>query len=304
MLYRKIKDEIKKVIVGQEEMIDALIAALLSEGHILLEGLPGLAKTTTVKTVAKSIGVAFKRIQFTPDLLPSDIIGTEIFNPKTNDFSIKKGPVFTNILLADEINRSPAKVQSALLEAMQERQVTIAEESFPLPSPFVVLATQNPIEHEGTYKLPEAQLDRFMMKITLDYPHPDEEIEILKRSETGFAADVQPVVSIEEIEEAKKTIAAVYAEEALKRYIVSIVFATRQHPDIRYGSSPRGGIELLKAAKVHAYFQNRDFITPEDILKMALPVLRHRIVLDYEALAKGLEADGILKEIIEKVPIP
>ncbi|BCD59888.1 MULTISPECIES: MoxR family ATPase [unclassified Nitratiruptor] len=304
MIFQSIKAEIQKVIVGQEEMIDAIILALLCEGHVLLEGLPGLAKTTTIKTLAQTLGIDSKRVQFTPDLLPSDITGAQIFNPKTGDFTIKHGPIFTNLLLADEINRAPAKVQSALLEAMQERQVTIAEESFALPFPFVVMATQNPIEQEGTYRLPEAQLDRFMFKIELGYNTPNEELEILERFEKKKEVQIQNVLSKEELKQAKEQVESIHIEKALKNYIVQIVQATRDHPDTMYGSSPRGSIDLLKASKAVAYKYGRDYVTPKDILDIVKPTLRHRVILNYEARAEGKNADMILESIMKEVPIP
>ena len=304
MIFEAIKQEIQKVIVGQEEMVEAIITALLAEGHVLLEGVPGLAKTTTIKTLAKTLGVESKRVQFTPDLLPSDILGAQIFNPKTAEFVTKKGPIFTHLLLADEINRAPAKVQSALLEAMQERQVTIGETTYSLGFPFVVMATQNPIEQEGTYRLPEAQLDRFMFKITIGYNDAKEELEILRRSEIGYKAQITQVADIESLQKTKEQIERVAATNPLKEYIVSLIMATRSHPDVLYGSSPRGSISLLKAAKVMAYRNNRDFVTPDDVLHMAKPVLRHRIILNYEAKAIGKSSDEILDEIIKNTPIP
>ncbi len=304
MIFDAIKQEIQKVIVGQVEMVETIIVALLCEGHVLIEGLPGLAKTTTVKTLAKTLGCDFHRIQFTPDLLPSDIIGAQIFNPKSGDFSIKKGPIFTNLLLADEINRAPAKVQSALLEAMQERQVTIAEESYKLSFPFVVMATQNPIEQEGTYRLPEAQLDRFMFKIDLGYNSAEEELEILDRFEQNASIQPSQRVSVEELRIAKERIEKIHIEKALKRYIVSLIHATRNHPDTLYGSSPRGAIDLLKAAKAIAYKEGRDYVTPNDILSIAKPILRHRTILNYEARAEGKNTDEILDQILKNTPIP
>ncbi len=304
MIFEAIKQEIQKVIVGQEEMIEAIVTALLSEGHVLLEGVPGLAKTTTIKTLAKTLGVESKRVQFTPDLLPSDILGAQIFNPKTAEFVTKKGPIFTHLLLADEINRAPAKVQSALLEAMQERQVTIGETTYPLGFPFVVMATQNPIEQEGTYRLPEAQLDRFMLKITIGYNDPKEELEILRRSEAGYTAQISQVADLKSLRETKKRIEKIATADPLKEYIVSLIMATRSHPDVLYGASPRGSISLLKAAKVMAYRNGRDFVTPDDVLYMAKPTLRHRVILNYEAKAMGKKSDEILDEIIKNTPIP
>ncbi len=305
MIFDDIKREISKVIVGQEEMIEAILIAMLSEGHILLEGLPGLAKTMSIKTLSRVLGLDFKRVQFTPDLLPSDIIGAMIYDMRKGEFYVKKGPVFTNLLLADEINRAPSKVQSALLEAMGERQVTIDKDSYKLSSPFVVMATQNPIEQEGTYNLPEAQLDRFMMKVFIDYPSLDEELEVLNRAERGFEKlSVSKVANREDIERAKKEIEGIYIEEALKRYILNIVFATREHKDLMYGSSPRGSIDLLKASKAKAYLKGKDFVSPKDILEIAKPVLRHRVILSYEARAKGVGADEVLDKILESLPIP
>ncbi len=303
-MIQKLKKEVSKVIVGQEEMIDAILVALLGQGHVLLEGMPGLAKTTTVKTFAKALGLEFARVQFTPDLIPSDILGAKIYNPKSTEFFTKKGPIFANLILADEINRAPAKVQSALLEAMQERQVTIDNVSYPLPQPFVVMATQNPIEQEGTYRLPEAQLDRFMMKIVLGYNTKDEELEILSRSERSGQESVEQVVSGQELQEAAMACQQLYADEAIKRYILDIVFATREHPDVLHGASPRGSIDLLRAAKARAYLQGRDFVKPSDVASLALPVLRHRVILTFEARAEGKDADEVVRQIIESVPMP
>jgi len=308
-----IKHEIQKVIVGQDEMIDALLIGLLCDGHILLEGVPGLAKTTTVNTLAKTLGLDFKRVQFTPDLLPSDIIGTEIYDPQQNSFKIKKGPIFTNLLLADEINRAPAKVQSALLEAMQERQVTIADETFPLDYPFLTLATQNPIEQEGAYSLPEAQLDRFMLKVVVGYNTKAEEIEIISRIAEGKSDEVERVASSEDLETIKEEMHKTHIDEALKAYIVDLVFATREPKKyglesleeyIQYGASPRASINLYKAAQAHAYLKGKDFVTPVDIAAMAKEVLRHRVILSYEAEAEGVTSDEIIEKVIEAVPLP
>ena len=308
-----IKHEMKKVIVGQDEMIDALLIGLLCDGHILLEGVPGLAKTTTVNTLAKTLGLKFKRVQFTPDLLPSDIIGTEIYDPQKNSFKIKKGPIFTNLLLADEINRAPAKVQSALLEAMQERQVTIADETFKLPYPFLTLATQNPIEQEGAYSLPEAQLDRFMLKVVVGYNTKSEEIEIVTRIAEGKSEEVERVASAEDLETMKAQMKQVHIDEELKGYIVDLVFATRE-PErfglddlkeyIQYGASPRASINLYKGAQAHAFLRGKDFVTPVDIAAMAKDVLRHRIILSYEAEAEGITSDQIIERVLEAVPLP
>ncbi|RUM64952.1 MAG: ATPase [Sulfurospirillum sp.] len=308
-----IKNEMKKVIVGQDQMIDALLIGLLCDGHILLEGVPGLAKTTTVNTLAKTLGLDFKRVQFTPDLLPSDIIGTEIYDPQKNSFKIKKGPIFTNLLLADEINRAPAKVQSALLEAMQERQVTIADETFKLDYPFLTLATQNPIEQEGAYSLPEAQLDRFMLKVVVGYNTKSEEIEIITRIAEGKGEDVKQVASAEALDKLKADMQKVHIDEELKGYIVDLVFATRE-PDrfgleelkeyIQYGASPRASINLYKGAQAHAFLRGKEFVTPVDIAAIAKDVLRHRVILSYEAEAEGITGDEIIEKVIEAVPLP
>ncbi len=309
----QIKHEIQKVIVGQEEMIDSLLIGLLCDGHILLEGVPGLAKTTTVNTLAKTLGLHFKRVQFTPDLLPSDIIGTEIYDPKNNTFKIKKGPIFTNLLLADEINRAPAKVQSALLEAMQERQVTIADETFKIDSPFLTLATQNPIEQEGAYLLPEAQLDRFMLKVVVGYNTKNEEIEIIDRIAEGKLEEVERVASGEDLERLKEAYRKIHIDDELKSYIVDLVFATRE-PErygmedfrsyIQYGASPRASINLYNAAKAYAFLRGKTFVTPVDIAKMAKDVLRHRIIMSYEAEAEGITSDRVVEKVLEAVPIP
>ncbi|WP_187647030.1 AAA family ATPase [Nitrosophilus labii] len=304
MIFQDIKKEISKIIVGQNEMIESILIALLTQGHLLLEGLPGLAKTTTVNILAKTLGIDFKRVQFTPDLLPSDIIGAQIYDMSKNSFYIKQGPVFTNLLLADEINRAPAKVQSALLEAMQERQVTIAENCYKLPTPFIVMATQNPIEQEGTYSLPEAQLDRFMMKILLDYPDISDEFEILNRAEKNFNIEIKQVADAKTIENAKNEVENVHIDDELKKYILNIVFSTRKHQNLMYGSSPRGSIDLLKTSKAKAYLKGKDFVTPKDILEVVKPTLRHRVILTYEARAKNITPDYILDEIIKELPIP
>ncbi len=312
-MVEKIKDEVKKVIVGQDEMIDALLIGLLCEGHILLEGVPGLAKTTTVNVLAKSLGLDFKRVQFTPDLLPSDIIGTQIYDPKSGEFRVKKGPVFTNLLLADEINRAPAKVQSALLEAMQERQVTIGEESFKIERPFLTLATQNPIEQEGAYQLPEAQLDRFMLKIVVGYNTKDEEVEIINRVSNAQEIEINRVASKEKLEKMKEEVKKVHIDEELKRYIVDLIFATREPKEyglediesyIHYGASPRASIYLHDASKAYAYLRGKDYVTPVDIAKMAKEVLRHRVILSYEAEAEGVVSDEIISKVLEAVDIP
>jgi len=310
----EIKNEIKKVIVGQDTMIEGLLIGLICEGHVLLEGVPGLAKTTTVNALSKALGLKFKRVQFTPDLLPSDIIGTEIYDPKNNEFKIKKGPVFTNLLLADEINRAPAKVQSALLEVMQERQVTIGEESFKIERPFLTLATQNPVEQEGAYNLPEAQLDRFMLKLVVGYNSKEEEIEIARRiANDGDTDKIKTVADKNDLfvlkEEAKK----IYMDPEVEKYIVDIVFATREcdrygleeiKDYIQYGASPRGTIDLYKTSKALAYMRDRDYVTPVDVAIMAKSVLRHRIILSYEAEAEGIDSDFLIEKVLEAVPVP
>jgi MoxR-like ATPase len=308
-----VKDEISKLIVGQAQVIDSLLVALICEGHVLLEGVPGLAKTTIINTLAKTLGLDFGRVQFTPDLLPSDIVGAQIYNPKDSKFEIKHGPVFTNLLLADEINRAPAKVQSALLEAMQEKQVTIGENSLKLPYPFFVLATQNPLESEGTYSLPEAQLDRFMMKLNVTYNTKQEEMEIAKRVAYKTKIEIQKVISADELEELKDKLDCVHVDEQIQEYIADIVFATRYpqeygleelKPFIRFGASPRGTIDLHKASRAHALLNGRDYVTPVDVVFVSKEVLRHRIILGYEAEADDITTDAILDKIVETLPIP
>lgn len=309
----KLKKELHKVIVGQEAMIDGLLIGLLCEGHILVEGAPGLAKTTTINALSKAIGLDSKRIQFTPDLLPSDILGAQIYNPKDHSFSIKKGPLFTHLLLADEINRAPAKVQSALLEVMQERQVTIADETFKLDAPFLVMATQNPIENEGVYALPEAQLDRFMMKIVVNHNSEEEELVIMKKIANKESQSIQRVLTIEELFAAQEAVDAIHIDEELEKYIVQIIVATRE-PDkfgidnmaenILFGASPRASIDLYKAAKAQAFLRGNSFVTPADIGFVVHAVLRHRIVLSYEAMAKNMTTDRLISTIIETLPIP
>lgn len=301
-------------VIGQNRVLERVYIALLANGHILLEGVPGLAKTLIVRTFASAMNLAYRRIQFTPDMLPADLVGTMVYNPKEMEFYPRKGPVFANIILADEINRSPAKVQSALLEAMQERQVTIGDRSFPLPGPFMVLATQNPVEHEGTYLLPEAQLDRFMMKVIVDYPSYDEELGIVERSATtGFLSDAAPVVEKGEIENARVLIDRVYADTRVKRYIVDLVTASRNplsaglqslEEMIEYGASPRASIFLLLAAKAHAFLRQRAYITPEDVKEVALDVLRHRIRPTYEAEADNVKPEDCIREILAHVKVP
>ncbi len=301
-----IKQELAKVVVGQEEMVTGVLVGLFSGGHVLLEGVPGLAKTTTVKALGEVLDLKFKRIQFTPDLLPSDILGAEIYDPKSNSFRIKKGAIFTQLLLADEINRSPSKVQSALLEAMQERQVTLGDHSFELPSPFMVLATQNPLEQEGVFRLPEAQLDRFMMKVILTHNSEEEELEIMRRVAKRRMPKLGAVLSVDEIALITEEIAQqVHVDNELERYIVALVRATRQDQTmLRYGASPRASIDLYRASKSYAYLRGKDFVTPVDIITMAYPVLRHRIGLSYEARSQELSSDDLLERIIDSVEIP
>tara|TARA_Y100000589_G_scaffold331247_1_gene383998 strand:+ start:3089 stop:4084 length:996 start_codon:yes stop_codon:yes gene_type:complete len=304
-----IKIEMSKVIVGQPQMTDALLIGLLSDGHILLEGLPGLAKTLAINTLGKIINADFSRVQFTPDLLPADVIGTLIYNQKKEDFIVKKGPVFANFILADEINRSPAKVQSALLEAMQEKQVTIGGETYPLPQPFLVLATQNPIEQEGTYPLPEAQVDRFMLKVKLDYPNKSDEQKIMRQNLLKEYPEPNQVINSNKILEARELIKEIYIDEKIEQYIVDLIFATRnpfqEHKNlISFGASPRASINLAKAAKAIAFMNRRGYVIPEDVRSVALDVLRHRIGLTYEAEAEEINSDQIIKEIINKVQVP
>jgi MoxR-like ATPase len=310
---RAVREEIARVVVGQERLIERLLVALLAGGHVLVEGVPGLAKTLSVTTLARSIRADFQRIQFTPDLLPADLTGTLIFSPKTGEFVPKEGPVFTNILLADEINRAPAKVQSALLEAMQERQVTIGDETHPLGDPFMVLATQNPIEQEGTYPLPEAQTDRFMLKLNITYPSRAEELEILRRmGKNGLELAVSPVMGPEEIRALRDLVDQVYMDPAVEEYIVSLVEATRYPAQkglpignlIRYGASPRATIYLTLTAKAHALLQGRQYVTPLDVKSMAPDVLRHRIVISYEAEAEGKTADELIEQILDNIEVP
>ncbi|HEY9087987.1 MAG TPA: MoxR family ATPase [Anaerolineaceae bacterium] len=305
--------EVKKVIVGQDHLLERLVVALLARGHILVEGVPGLAKTMAIKTLADAIGGEFKRIQFTPDLVPADLIGTRIYNQKTGEFNTSLGPVFTNLLLADEINRAPAKVQSALLEVMQERQVTIGRETYRVPDPFLVMATQNPIETEGTYALPEAQVDRFMLKVLVGYPTPTEEFVIVERM-TGFLETVQKVLTTEQLVDLqKKAYNEVYVDPALIEYAIRLVTATRQPKDfglkelehyILFGASPRASINLILTAKALAFVRGRSYVLPPDVLDMAPDVLRHRVVPSYEALSDNVSSDDLLKRIFERIPIP
>ncbi|MCS4102217.1 AAA family ATPase [Salinibacter ruber] len=307
-------DEIGRVVVGQRYMIERLLIGLLADGHVLLEGVPGLAKTLTVRTLSDAIGTDFQRIQFTPDLLPADLLGTQIYNQKTGAFSITKGPIFTNVILADEINRSPAKVQSALLESMQERQVTIGEETFPLDDLFLVLATQNPIEQEGTYPLPEAQVDRFMLKIDVTYPTGDEELEIMRRmARTDESASVDAVASPEQILQARTVINDLYIDERVEQYIVNLVLASRDPgayglgelaPLLEYGASPRASINLNLAARAHAFLRHRAYVTPEDVRAVAQDVMQHRLVITYEAEAEQVAAADLVDRILGSVEVP
>lgn len=308
-----IKRGMEGVIVGQKHLVDSLLIGLLSDGHILLEGVPGLAKTLAIKTLAQLVNTEFSRIQFTPDLLPADVIGTLIYSQKTESFQVKKGPVFSNFILADEINRAPAKVQSALLEAMQEHQVTIGSTTFDQPSPFLVMATQNPIEQEGTYQLPEAQVDRFMLKVIIDYPTIEEEKQIIRENLNGLKADIKPVVEASEILNARKIVNQVYLDEKIEQYIADIVFATRYperygleniKPLITFGGSPRASINLAKAARAYAFINHRGYVVPEDVRSVAYDVLRHRIGLSYEAEADNVTGEEIISKILNKVEVP
>ena len=304
--------EVKKVIVGQDHLLERMVVALLARGHILVEGVPGLAKTMAVKTLSQAMGGEFQRIQFTPDLMPADLVGTRIYNQRTGEFSTSLGPVFTNLLLADEINRAPAKVQSALLEVMQERQVTIGRETFPVPEPFLVMATQNPIESEGTYPLPEAQVDRFMLKVLVGYPSTTEEFVIVERM-TSTLQDVQPVLDIEEVLALQRQADSVYVDPALIEYSVKLVTATRQ-PElcgladlkryILYGASPRASINMILAGRALAFVRGRDYALPEDVRDVALDAIRHRLVLSYEALSDNVESDDILGRLMDAIPMP
>ncbi len=305
--------ETQKVIVGQRPMLERVLIGLLCNGHVLLEGVPGLAKTLTVRTFADAIAASFMRVQFTPDLLPADVVGTVIYNQQTASFAVRKGPIFANVILADEINRAPAKVQSALLEAMQERQVTIGTSTYPLPSPFIVLATQNPVEQEGTYPLPEAQVDRFMLKVKVGYPTREEEKEILNRMAGDLKPQVNKVISTEQIANARQLMHSIYVDEKVKDYILNIVFATREPAQfglkdltdfIQYGASPRATIALTQAARAHAFLRHRGFVTPEDIKAIGFDVLRHRVSLSYEAEAEELTSERIIQRIFERVEVP
>ena len=305
--------EINKVIVGQKHMVERLLIGLLGRGHILLEGVPGLAKTLAINTLSKAVKADFSRIQFTPDLLPADVVGTMIYNIKENDFSIKKGPIFANFVLADEINRAPAKVQSALLEAMQEKQVTIGDTTFPLKQPFLVMATQNPVEQEGTYPLPEAQVDRFMLKTVIDYPSLEDEQLIVRSNLSASQAKVKPVVTTKQIITAQETVRSVYMDEKIEKYILGLVFATRYperyglskiKPLISFGASPRGSINLATASKCHAFLKHRGYVIPEDVRAIVFDVLRHRIGLTYEAEAENVTTEDIISQIINEVEVP
>ena len=305
--------EMNKVIVGQQQMVERLLIGLLGQGHILLEGVPGLAKTLAINTLSKAVKGSFSRIQFTPDLLPADVIGTMIYNAKENDFSIKKGPVFANFVLADEINRAPAKVQSALLEAMQEKQVTIGDETFKLKPPFLVMATQNPVEQEGTYPLPEAQVDRFMLKVIIDYPKLSDEQEIVRANLNDSFGTVKPVISTAQISKAQKAVREVYMDEKIEKYILDLVFATRYpekyklqslKPFISFGASPRGSINLAIAAKCYAFIKRRGYVIPEDVRAVIYDVLRHRIGITYEAEAENISSEDIIQRIVNAVEVP
>ncbi len=309
----KIMSEMSKVIVGQKYMVERLLIGMLSNGHILLEGVPGLAKTLTVNTLAQIISCKFQRIQFTPDLLPADLVGTLIYNQRSGEFTTHKGPIFSNLILADEINRSPAKVQSALLEAMQERQVTIGDETYPLEDPFLVMATQNPIEQEGTYPLPEAQVDRFMLKLRVTYPSKEEELEIVRRMAGDHTPGVQAIVRPEEIISARNVVNEVYMADKIEEYIIDLVFATREpenfglsdlKPLIAFGASPRASLNLKKAAKAHAFLRRRGFVNPDDVKAIAYDVLRHRIIVTYEAEAEQVDSEYIIRQVLNKIEVP
>ncbi len=305
--------EIRKAIIGQDRLVERALVALLADGHILLEGVPGLAKTLLVKTIGQAIQAGFSRIQFTPDLLPADLIGTRIYNPRTGEFSVQKGPVFSNLILADEINRAPAKVQSALLEAMQEEQITIGDETFPLEAPFLVLATQNPIEQEGTYPLPEAQVDRFMLKVVVDYPERSEEREIIDRMTSGSPPDVRPVVDSQYILNAREIVHQVYVDEKIKDYVLNLVIATRDPATaglgdlsnlISFGASPRAGIFLISATRAYAFIKGRGYVVPDDVKQLAPDVLRHRIITTFEAEAQDVTSEQIVQRILDNVEVP
>lgn len=313
LFLRDLLAEVNKIMVGQQTLVERVLIALLADGHILLEGVPGLAKTLLVKTMAQTVQVDFSRIQFTPDLLPSDLIGTQIYNPREGEFTIHQGPLFANLILADEINRAPAKVQSALLEAMQERQITIGGTTYHMDQLFLVLATQNPIEQEGTYPLPEAQVDRFMLKVLVDYPKPEEELLMLDRMTGAMLPSVNPVVTPKQILRAREIVRQVYVDDKIKRYVLNLVLATRElgsnglsdlRPLIAFGASPRAGIYLILAAKAHAFIQGRGFVTPEDIKQIALDVLRHRVIISYEAEAENVSSADIVQRILDYTDVP
>ncbi len=312
LLISSIRSEISKALVGQEKLVDSLLTGLLTGGHVLIEGVPGLAKTSAVKALASAVQARFKRIQFTADLLPADLTGTEMYGPKTTDFITRKGPLFNNIILADEINRAPSKVQSALLEAMEEKQVTIGDQTYPLPAPFLVLATQNPIEQEGTYPLPEAQVDRFMLKVKIDYPDKNQELEILKKNSFQTPESIHPVISCDQISAMGELIDQDYVDEKLKEYIVDLVFSTRQPEKygmdvaeyIEFGASPRASIFLAKAARVNAFLSGRAYVTPQDIKITGADVLRHRIILSFEAEAEDITSDDIIQTLFDSVEVP
>lgn len=308
-----IRIEVAKVVVGQEKMVDALLIGLLCDGHILIEGIPGLAKTTTVKALSQTLGLSFKRVQFTPDLLPGDILGAEVYDPQNNVFKIKKGPIFTNLLLADEINRAPAKVQSALLEVMQERQVTLGDESFKLALPFLVMATQNPIENEGVYPLPEAQLDRFMLKVKVGYNTPEEELLIARRVAGTVSEAIESVIDTDTLLQLKEKVKSIHVDEEVERYMISLITASREPEtfglgDVRrylqFGASPRVSIDMFKAVRAVAFLKGRDYVTPTDVASIIKELMRHRIVLSYEAEAEGIESDALIEKIVKAVPIP
>jgi len=308
-----IRSEVAKVVVGQEKMIDGLLIGLLCEGHILIEGIPGLAKTTTVKALSKTLGLGFKRVQFTPDLLPSDILGAEVYDPQNNGFKIKKGPIFTNLLLADEINRAPAKVQSALLEVMQEHQVTLGDESFKLSPPFLVMATQNPIENEGVYPLPEAQLDRFMLKLRVGYNTTEEELSIARRVASSTHEEIVAVIDPATLEKLKEKVRSIHIDEEVERYMITLVQATRNPQEfglseikkyIQFGASPRVSIDLFKASRAVAFLRGKEFVTPSDVMSILKDIMRHRIVLSYEAEAENIDVDMLIEQIAKAVPIP
>ncbi len=312
-LIQSVLQQVARRVVGQEAMVERLLVSLLTGGHVLLEGVPGLAKTLTVRTLAEAVSTTFSRIQFTPDLLPADVVGTQVFDQSTGKFSVKQGPIFANIVLADEINRAPAKVQAALLEAMQEHQVTIGGQTFILQEPFLVLATQNPIEQEGTYPLPEAQVDRFMLKLRVGYPTRDEEKEIMRRMASGDAIDVQAVATPEQILAARKRVAHMQLDDRIVDYIVDLVHATRAPADakladlvplIEYGASPRATISLAQASRAHAFLRGREFVTPDDVKAMAPDVLRHRVLLTYEAEAENVTSDQVITRVLDAVPSP